>query len=400
MQGAKGGWAIMMEPRTGEVLALAQYPFFHPSSYPQFFNDPRKLESTKVKAVTDPYEPGSTIKALIMALCLSANEELQRRGKKPLFSPTEKVSTAASYFPGRNKPIKDLKPKNYLNMYMALQKSSNVYLSKIVQRVVDQLGDEWFRNFLQNVFGFGIKTGIELPSESQGILPMPGKLHPNGTMQWSKPTPFIIAFGHNILANSFQMIRAWGIIANGGYDVQPTLVRKIIKTDPDGNKEILVDHTGQERIQNFKRLLSPEVVSEIVKSVKFGTKAGGTATRGDIEGYTEAGKTGTSEKIVNGTYSKKDHISTFIGFAPAKDPRFVVLIAIDEPEYKYIPGIGKNQMGGICAAPAFKEIGRRTLEYLGITPDDPNSLPGKDCEKADYAKEVKELKALLESWNH
>lgn len=398
--GAKGGWAIMMQPRTGEILALAQYPFFHPSSYRQFFNDPKKLENTKVKAVTDPYEPGSIIKPLIMALCLSANEEMKRQGKKPLFSPTEKMPTATSYFPGRNKPIKDLKPKNYLNMYMALQKSSNVYLSKIVQKVIDNLGDEWFRGFLQNVFGFGLKTGIELPSESQGILPIPGKMHPNGTMQWSKPTPFVVAFGHNILANSFQMVRAYGIIANGGYDVQPTLVRKIVKTHEDGSKEVLVDHTSPERIQNFKKLIEPEVITEVVKALKFGTKPGGTASRADIEGYTEAGKTGTSEKIVNGTYSKKDHISTFVGFAPAKDPQFVLLVAIDEPEYKYIPGVGKNQMGGVCAAPSFKEIGRRTLQYLGVTPDDPYSLSPKEREKADYNKEVKDLKALMDAWNH
>ena len=114
------------------------------------------------------------------------------------------------------------------------------------------------------------------------------------------------------------------------------------------------------------------------QALKYVTKPGGSATRADIYGYTEAGKTATSEKIVNGTYSKTDHISTFIGFAPVHHPQFVLLIAIDEPEFKYIPGIGKNQLGGVCAAPAFREIGLRTLQYLGIEPDDPHGYPAGD----------------------
>lgn len=394
---AKGGWAVMMQPRTGEILALAQYPFFHPASYRAFFNNPKQLEDTKVKAVTDPYEPGSIIKPLILTIGLMANEELKKQGKKPLFSPTEKITTGPAYFPGRNKPIKDLKNHASLNMFMALQKSSNVYMAKIIQRVIEALGVDWLRHVLEDVFRFGLKTNIEIPSESPGLLPIPGKLNPNGKMQWSKPTPYVIAMGHNILANSIQMVRNFALIANGGYDVQPTLVRKIVKKGRDGKKELILDNTHP---APPKRLIEPQVIEEITRAMKFTTKMGGTATRADIEGYTEAGKTGTSEKIVNGSYSKKNHISTFVGFAPAKNAQFVLLVAIDEPEWGYIPGVGKNQMGGVCAAPAFREIGRRTLEYLGITPDDPYSLPGKDKEKADYAKEVKTLKTLYEAWNH
>ena len=122
-----------------------------------------------------------------------------------------------------------------------------------------------------------------------------------------------------------------------------------------------------------------------------------------IGGYTEAGKSGTSEKIINGVYSKDIHISTFVGFAPVKDPRFVLLIAIDEPEKKYVPGIGKNQLGGICAAPAFAEIGRRTLEYLGVEPDDPYGYPvgdpRADRKKADFFQEAQALAELYRQWN-
>jgi cell division protein FtsI (penicillin-binding protein 3) len=285
---------------------------------------------------------------------------------------------------------------------MALQKSSNIYVSRLIQRVVDTLGEKWYRDALQEIFGFGLKTGIELPSESPGSLPCPGKMHPNGKMQWSTPTPFSIAFGANILANSVQMLRCYGILANGGYDVRPTLVRKIIRTNRDGTKEIVLDNVESRSIMRT-RLLEPEIVQEVVKCMKYITKPGGSAPKADISGYTEAGKTATSEKIINGTYSKKDHISTFIGFAPLSRPRFVLLIAIDEPEYKFTPGIGRNQLGGNCAAPAFREIGLRTLQYLGVEPDDPFGYPvgdpRRDAEKADWMKEVKELKEMYMLWN-
>ncbi len=402
---AKGGWAILMDPRTGEILALAQYPWFDQAHYQQFFNDPQLLEHTKVKAVTDPYEPGSTMKPITMAVCLKANAELQKQGKKPLFIPHEKVATSPCYLPGRSKIVKDLNNSvhPYLNMYLALQKSSNVYMAKMIQRVIDQLGAAWYRKTLQETFGFGIKTGIELPSESCGLLPTPGKKHPNGALEWSGGTPYVMAIGHNILVNSIQMLRSYAILANGGYRVEPTLVRKIIKRKADGSEEVLLDNTCPERVQRFPRVLEPEIVEQLVSAMKAVTKPGGSASRGDIFGYTEVGKTGTSEKIVDGVYSKRDHITTFMGFAPAKEARFVLCIAIDEPEFKYIPGVGRNQLGGMSAAPAFREIGLRTLQYLGVEPDDPHGYPAGDPRydpaKADWIPEVNALRELYRKWN-
>lgn len=399
---AKRGWAIMMDPYSGDVLALAQYPFFNPKEYRSYFNDPEKLLETQIKAITDPYEPGSTMKAITMAICLMANEEMKKEGKKPLFSPEEKVSTLPSLFPGRSKPLKDIHLHKYMNMNMALQKSSNVYMAKMVQRVIEAKGDRWYRNALETVFGFGQKTGIELPGESPGLLPTPGKLNPNGTLEWSTPTPYSLAMGHNILVNSFQMLRSFAIIANGGYDVKPSLVRKIVRELPDGKEQILMDRT-KEREKLKKRLLDENIVVQLVNGLKYVTKIGGAAKKGDIYGFTEVGKTSTSEKIIEGKYSKKVHISTFIGFAPAKNPRFVLMVVMDEPAFKYVPGIGGNQYGGNCAAPAFKRIGRRTLEYLGVEPDDPYGYPTGDP-RSDPAKEhwhaeVEELKQLYDRWN-
>ena len=384
---AKAGWAIMMEPKTGEILALAQYPEFNLASYRTYFNDKALEEHTKVKAITDPYEPGSIMKPITLAIALKANEELKKRGKSPLFSPQEKITSATCSFPGRGKPLKDLRPHKFLNMYMGLQKSSNVYMAKLIQRVIERLGEEWYRSVLKDVFGFGEKVGVELPGESNGLLPALGKKHPNGTLEWSKATPYSLAMGHNILANGLQMLRAYALFANGGYDVHPTLIRKVVKA----NGEITFDNTKKEAVTEKERFLEPEIIEEVVRAMRYTVCPGGSATKAHIPGYTVAGKTGSSEKIVDGIYSKKNHISTFIGFAPVKNPQFILMIVIDEPEWKYIPGVGKNHLGGACAAPGFREIGARALNYLGIPPDDPD--------KKIWKEENAKLKQLYEEWN-
>jgi cell division protein FtsI (penicillin-binding protein 3) len=191
--------------------------------------------------------------------------------------------------------------------------------------------------------------------------------------------------GHNILVSSIQMMRAYGILANGGYDVKPTLIRKIVKKDGT----VIVDNTAP---KERKKILEQEDLNQLVTSMMYVTKPGGSARRANIPGYTEVGKTGTTEKVVDGVYNKKVHISTFIGFAPATNPCFVLLVAIDNPEHKYIPGEGKNQMGGFCAAPAFREIGLRSLQFLGVPQDDPKNVA--------WDEEVAKLKVLYDQWNH
>ena len=137
--------------------------------------------------------------------------------------------------------------------------------------------------------------------------------------------------------------------------------------------------------------------------MKYATKKGGASYRGDVYGYTETGKTGTTEKIINGAYSRKNHVVTFIGFTPANKPAFVLLVTIDEPEHGYIPGIGKRHMGGFASALAFREIAKRSLAYLGIPPDDPHGYPvgdpRYDASKANWVKEAQALQELYNSWN-
>lgn len=397
---AKGGWAVMMDPKTGEILALGQYPFFDVNEYPKYFSDPVLQENTKVKAVTDNFEPGSIFKPITLAVCFKANEELKKRNKSPILIPSEMIQTTKGNFPGRNKPIKDVHSHRCMNMYMAIQKSSNIYVAILAKRVIEKMGDEWYRNALLE-FGFGKKTNVELPGESPGLVPTPGKLHPNHTAEWSLATPFSLAMGYNILVNSIQLVRAYSIIANLGMDVEPTILQKIVKKGENGEEIVLLDNTKNNKPQ--KRVLKKEYAEEIIKAIKFSTKPGGTAPQADIIGYTEAGKTGTAEKIVNGQYSKDLHVSSFVGFAPVNNPRFVLIVSIDEPEKKYIPGLGKGWMGGVCAAPVFREIGTRALQYLGVEPDDPFSYPNGDKSnraKADYVLEVSKIRELYQKWNH
>ncbi len=213
---AKGGWAVMMDPRTGEIWALAQYPYFEPGDYRRYFNNPSLLEHTKVKAITDPYEPGSTMKPLTLALALKANEELKKQGKKPLFSPQEKMATLNGGFPRQVETDPRHKesllsqhvpgsPKILQHLHGAPRPADRRHPGRemVPQRPA---GDFWVRG----------QDRDRAPSESPGVLPTPGKIHPSGKMEWSTPTPFSLAFGHNILVSSLQMLRSYAVIANGG----------------------------------------------------------------------------------------------------------------------------------------------------------------------------------------
>lgn len=396
---AKSGWAVMMDPFTGEILAFAQYPFFDPRKYTDYFNDPLLIENTKVKAITDAHEIGSIMKPITISIALKANEELKQKEEAPLFDPDEKVAVSDGTLPGRRKKMKDVNLHYYLNMEMGIQKSSNIYMAKLVDRVIKRMGNAWYREQLA-LFGFGTKTGVELPCEVEGLLPRIGKSHPNGALEWSTPTPYSLAIGHNIQATTLQMMRAYAVFANGGYLVKPTLVKKIVKKKCDGTAETLYEFKPE---VSEKPLLDKKILERVIKAMKYTTKKGGSAFRADIWGYTEAGKTGSAEKVVGGTYSKEHNICSFIGFAPLSHPRFVLIVAIDEPAPIFIPGFGKNSRGSQCAAPVFREMGKRALSIMGVAPDDPCGYPvgdpRHDAAKADWYAEVKKLGDLYDQWN-
>lgn len=393
---AKSGWAVVMNPENGEILALAQYPFFHPSEYKRYYSDPKLIHYTKVRAVTDCFEPGSTFKPISFAIALKANEEYKLVHGRSLFDTEEKIDLNKIVFPGRKVGIKDVSTSRYLNMDLALQKSSNIYIAGLIQKVVAAFGEKWYRNQLEELFGFGKKTNIELPSESAGFLPTPGKMYKNGKLQWSQPTPGCLAIGYNLMVNAFQMLKAYALLANGGYEVQPTLIKKIV--DSQNPEKVVYERPVNEK----KQRLSSLIIERLIQGMKYVTKPGGTAFRADVPGYSEVGKTSSSEKIIGGQYAKNVHFSSFIGFAPAKKAKLVIFVGIDEPVYS-IPGIGKTFFGGKCAAPAFSEIAKRSLKYLGIPCDDPYGYPKGDprakLEKSDMFQEMKTLNQLFKKWH-
>lgn len=394
---AKSGFALIMNPRNGHILALAQYPFFYPQDYQDYFNDEDKIEYTKVKAVMDGYEPGSTLKPIILAACLKANQDLAVLHETPLFDPDAKIPTSSGNFPGRTRPLKDGRVHKYLNMDLALQKSSNIYPATVVDRLINRLGEQYFRSQLQDVFAFGKESGVELPLENIGLLPTPGLTYSNGKLQWSKSTPYSMAIGHNLQVNGLQLARAFSVLCNGGKLVYPTLVKGF--RENDGEHVVFTPLIKDEP----KQVLDPKITQRVLEGMKYVTKLGGTSRQAELRGFTEAGKSGTSYKIINGRYSQEKYFSSFIGFSPVSEEGLVIVVGVDEPEKKFIPGVGHNQQGGICAAPIFREIAKKAIEYLGLPPDDPNGIPNNDprynSKEADWVKKVSKLRALYEEWN-
>ena len=386
-----GGTAIIMDPHSGEIYAMAQYPFFNPEEYKTFYNDPEKISSTSIKNISDCYEPGSTMKAITVAIALMANRELEQRGEPPLFDPLAKMPTSDPTFPGRG-PLKDVAFHKYLNMFMAIQRSSNIYVARLVQKIIKVLGAEWYREALSSVFGFGKNSGVELPYENGGFLPQMGKTYGRNKLQWSTPTPFSLAMGYNLMVNNVQMASAFSVIANGGYRVSPTLVKRV-----EGGG-VRLNHAPMEKV------IDTEICEMVRDAMKFVTKKGGAGVLGDVDGFSVAAKTSTTEKLIDGKYDKNRHVSTFIGFVPANSPRFVLSVVVDDPEKRFIPGFGTTHFGGKCAAPIFREIAKKSLAYLGVKPDDPYGFgkndPRSDLEKADWVYESEQLAKLYDEWNN
>jgi cell division protein FtsI (penicillin-binding protein 3) len=384
---AKSGWAVMMDPHNGHILAVAQYPFFWPEDYQKFYNNSDLLPDTRLHCVLDSYEPGSTFKPINMALCLQANEFLKAQGKPPLFDPEEKIASSNGRFPGRFiKPIEDTRTHYYLNLDLGIQRSSNIYIGRVIQRLIERLGSGWYYNALKDLVGVGIPTNVEYPIESKGMLPVPGALNSNGSLQWSLPTPYSLAMGYNLQMNSLQLVKAYALLANGGYEVSPTFIQE-----------------SSNSIKKKVRRLDSSVVERVIQSLKYVTKTAGALKKGDVPGYTEVGKTGTVRKLIDGKYSKRHYFSSFVGFCPAKEARFVLYVGIDEPSTEYVPGWGHLYYGGNNASPVFREISKQTLKYLGVPQDDPygdfENPVVYDPMNADWYSEAKELQKLYEQWN-
>jgi cell division protein FtsI (penicillin-binding protein 3) len=330
---AKSGVAIVMEPFTGEVLALANYPAFDPNNYSKQSADQRRN-----RAVTDSFEPGSTFKTILAAAALEEGVV----GKEDLFY------CEMGKYPYAGKVIHDTHPHGWLSFAKILQVSSNIGFTKVAQKLKK---DRYYR-YIEK-FGFGQVTGIDVPGEVPGLLRKPES--------WSAIDLATHAFGQGISATPLQMVTAYAAIANGGFLMRPYVTRRVVS--PQG--EIVLE------IQPHvvRRVISEKTARLLASILKDVTNEGGTGVMANVDGFEVAGKTGTAQKAdpVHGGYAAKKRVASFVGFVPANDPRLVALVLIDEPEV--------NVYGGVVAAPAFRNIAQAALRHLAVAPQQAALIP-------------------------
>ena len=394
--GALKGTCIIMDPNSGALLACAQYPFFCPSEYKQYYNNDT-IDITRMTTFSDPFEPGSIFKPITMAITLLANDTLQQQGKELLFDPHKMMKIKEGVFKGRRyKPIKDIGSHAFLNMFHAIAKSSNKYMAQIIESMIEKLGNRWYKDHLEKVFGFGHKTSVDYPCESAGFVPSLKGFYTGGAKQWSLSTPYSLGFGYNLSVTSLQMLQSWAMLINGGFQVQPHIASHIQKKESQVLKLF-----KNERV----KVLPDSVCSDIKKALFFVCQTSrGTGKRSKLAGYSMGGKTSTVEKVVNGTYSFSHNISSFMGFSPYEKPRLLIFISIDEPSSFYLPGLGRTTLGGKCGAPMFKKVLKRVSDYLGWHPDDPGTFSSKDSRyetvKPLLQDEIDSLNRLYDEWNY
>jgi cell division protein FtsI (penicillin-binding protein 3)/stage V sporulation protein D (sporulation-specific penicillin-binding protein) len=321
---AKAATAIVMDPHTGAVLAMAVAPGYNANRFPTTRADRRRN-----RAVTDTYEPGSTFKLVTIAAALQDGVVTPRTAFR--LPPTLRVADRVIH-------EAHLRGTETMTVRQIVEQSSNIGTITVAERLGQGRLASWVDRF-----GFGRPTGIDFPGESAGFaLPLD---------EWSGSTIGTVPIGHGIAVTPIQMARAYAAVANGGRLVQPYLVERV---------------DGVSTIPTRGRRIFSRDVSEQVLDMLRGVVREGTGTEAAVPGYTVAGKTGTAAKIdPSGRYSTTRYVASFVGLVPASKPRLVVMVMVDEPR--------ASIWGGTVAAPAFKEIARFNLQHLEIPPDAPKT---------------------------
>ncbi len=320
---ATSGIAIVMESETGRILALANYPGFNCNLFNQYVP-----EFYRNRAVSSAFEPGSTFKVVVAAAALESG----------LTRPEEAIDCQMGTMTIAGHTFHDHKPYGLLTFREILEQSSNIGAAKLGMR----LGERRLYDAL-HTFGFGSKTGLDLPGEAVGLI--------SDLSKWSGLSVPAISFGQEIGVTSMQILNAINAIANGGYRVRPSVVDCVI----DENGELVRLTTPANT-----RIMRPETAA-VVREAFEGVVLRGTGKKAALEGYRAAGKTGTAQKIVAGRYSDSKYLASFIGFAPLPQPRITVLVQIDEPK--------SSIYGGEVSAPVFRRIAQQTLQLLHVPPD-------------------------------
>jgi len=340
--GPKACYAIMANPKTGAIMALAQRPNFNPN-----IRETMKVENYNPRFLVDVYDPGSTMKAVSLAGVLEYN---------PRASLGYPVDCEGGVWHYGGFPLRDAGHSyGNLKLWEVIQKSSNIGTAKWA------LSIKRYQYSLYKDFGFGDRTGVNLGLESKGILPP--------ERRWSKVSYTRLPIGQGISVTPLQMVQAYCALANNGRMMQLHIIDKI--TDPETG-EIVKDFIP--RVKK-RRVISPATAFQMTEALKTVTKKGGTATQAAIPGFEVAGKTGTAQKLIPAVrdedgnliqrayYSDSVHVSSFIGYVPADDPEIVLYIVVDEPPHKR-----PLYYGGYCAAPYFRRICEQTLNFLNISP--------------------------------
>ncbi|MBE9608048.1 peptidoglycan D,D-transpeptidase FtsI family protein [Chitinilyticum piscinae] len=314
---AVGGAIVVLDARTGEVLAMANAPSYNPNSRAKI--DPAQRRN---RAVTDLYEPGSTMKAITAAMALDAGK----------VKPTSTLNTEGGRMTIGPATIKDDHPGGVMTIEQIIQKSSNVGAAKMA--LMMEREDHY--NFLKSL-DFGEKLNSGFPGEAAGRV-RPWK-------DWRPIEQATMAYGYGASVSVLQMAHAYQIFANDG-QLRPITFTKQVAPIPG------------------RQIIKAETAQAVRKMLEMVTLPGGTATRAQVVGYRVGGKTGTAKKLVNGVYSDTARIGSFVGIAPISDPRIVVAVMIDEPTFEM-------RYGGLSAAPVFSNVVAGTLRILGVPPDSP-----------------------------
>lgn len=327
-------YAILADPKTGNILAMAQRPSFNP-------NDRRSMDpkAWRNRICADYFEPGSTMKPIAISGAIDYG----------VVTPDTKFNCEKGRWKYGGKILRDAHPMEILTVGQILAKSSNIGTAKIALL----MGEKRLYRTLRK-FGFGAYTGIPLKPETRGAL--------RPVDRWDTLSITRFPIGQGVGTSPLQMVRAYCALADHGRLRKLRLVDRI----EDNQTGLIIKNPIQKPLQVFH---NPATWDKIIDMMCLVTEAGGTARRVAIEGYEIAGKTGTSQKFINGAYSHKKYIASFIGFMPAHDPELVLLVAADEPH--------GSIYGGRVAGPTFRNIALRSLRYLNIKPNPALMKEGK-----------------------
>jgi cell division protein FtsI (penicillin-binding protein 3) len=325
------GVVVVVEPWTGEILAMANRPTFNPNRFASYPSG-----RWKNRAVADAYEPGSMFKIVTAAAGI----------QEKVVDPDEILDCGQGVIEIAGTRINDHAVFDKLSFRDAVVKSSDIGMIRVAQRV----GRENFNRYMHE-FGFGAATGVDLPGESAGLLRPPSK--------WSAISLASLSFGQEVGVTALQMAMATAAVANGGYLMKPLVVRRV----EDGQGRV-VKATKPLAVRKVLETGTVFTLTEILKDVV----RSGTGKHAALPGYVVAGKTGTAQKVdASGRYSMVDHVASFAGFVPAVHPALVILVSLDSPR-------GARNQGGDVAAPVFARVAEEALRHLAVPPDDPDRV--------------------------